>query len=208
MDSLKDVFNNKSVAFVSQAAVLENKNFGLEIDSYDLVYRTNVHLDINTKDYGSRCDVISVSAAFTHLIPNTNVKTIISFAESDFPAIVCSKSYRDAITDYWKKHLGVNIKNPTAGLIAYHITQDFGAKSINMYGITGYQNKNKEVVNHSEEKHYNDDYVNKLNRRKRNLKANMRNYLHHDFAAINKIWSHLLDKQLVVFDKYSMEYFS
>tara|TARA_B100001287_G_scaffold274753_1_gene280784 strand:+ start:4452 stop:5228 length:777 start_codon:yes stop_codon:yes gene_type:complete len=58
--TMRSILENKSVALVGPSASLIDQNLGEDIDSHDIVVRMNTyhHLLNNTKDYGSKVDIV------------------------------------------------------------------------------------------------------------------------------------------------------
>lgn len=207
----------KSVAFVAQAPIIEGKGLGAEIDSFDLVYRTNLYPMSNTADYGERCDIISVVKDNFPFIGRHNVQHIVHFDKISYKHragdqrrnhYFINERERKLIVEWCKIKFHVDIIDPTAGLVAWFLMHIYKAERIKFFGMTGYQNKHRQVVNHGEEKHYVDEYIDELKVRERLHKAQMATYDCHDFKAHNAVWRGLIREGLVDMDDYSWEYFN
>lgn len=199
-----EIFKDKTVAFVGLAPVIEGKGLGEQIDSYDVVYRTNF-LPKNTTDYGSKCDVISVLKDCFNLLDTHQVTNIVLFddIEIDRNKYLVTHEERAFIREKYIDQYGLDIIDATAGLIAYYLADKYEAKSFKFFGITGYQNLQGKVVNHSVVNHYSEEAYNMFGR----SRVNMAKYDCHNFANHNKILKSLLKSKKIEMDQYSLEYF-
>lgn len=205
---MRELFEGKKVAFVGMAPNIEGKGLGALIDTYDVVYRTN-QLPRNTKDYGSKCDVISVLTHHLHWEDWHRVDNVILFddADSDKNKYIVTVEERKEIRDKYLNLYALDIRDATAGLVAYHLATKFGCKSFKFFGVTGYQNDKGEIANHTEVRHYIDQCFDDKSEYERALTVDMKNYDCHDFAAQNTIFKHMLKDGLFEMDQYSERFF-
>lgn len=204
------VFKGKRVAFVGMAPILEGKGLGKEIDRFDAVYRTNF-LPQNKQDFGSKCSVISVlKDHFNLMYTHKNVKNVVLFDDIDLHKrekyLVTEQERRDIRAKYIAEY-GLDIRDATAGLVAYYLATKYKAKSFKFYGVTGYQNLEGEIVNHSGNNHYTQEIFDVLGGREFSLSVDMKNYDCHDFQAHNDLFRIFLKNQMIEMDQYSLEYF-
>lgn len=211
MRFLKD----RTVAFVAQTPIIEGAALGKEIDSFDFVFRSNLFPITNKADFGKRCDIISSTKDHYGILKKHKVPHVIHYDDIEDESLFTSDREfhlidareRARIRGWCLYYFGVDIKDATSGLVAWWICNRNQAKKIKMFGFTGYQNKEGVVVNHGEEKHYVDSYVESLGVREFNESVDMTNYDSHNFAAINYVWRQLLSLGLVEFDYFSTKYF-
>lgn len=207
---MKSVFEGRTVAFVGLAPHLIGKGLGAEIDSHDLVYRTNIFPVSYPEDYGAKCDVISLVSEFYHKIDTLPVKHILTF--DPFPphkaTYWITPQERLKLRGWCMLNYELDIIDGTAGMIAFWLCKKFGAKSIKFYGVTGYQDLSGNVVVHSEDwKHYTDEAYEESTGFEAAKKADMPNYDCHNFWNQNTIFRELLKIGDIDMDQFSREYF-
>lgn len=67
MSALHEMIKGKKVVFVGPATYMEGKGRGKQIDSQDVVIRTNDSFPLlknREQDYGSRCDILAMNCYF------------------------------------------------------------------------------------------------------------------------------------------------
>ena len=164
-EELKEFFNNKTVAIVGPAADLIGQNKGEEIDSHDIVCKLG--LMYNMKDhenYGEKMDVL-FNGCFPKIVSindfkNKNIKRVIN------PIKPCIPGIRDVHNrDIWKhyNHLKKNLTDikfnnigllsclfdnkyvgrATTGTFSLYFLLNMPIKSLSIYGMTWYKNKEK-----------------------------------------------------------------
>lgn len=214
MDILNKHFVNKSVAFVAQGPSIKGCKLGAEIDSFDVVVRTNFFPleNILTMDYGTRADVMSVLLAkyIKESWRELGVKLIIHYRPIDplskYPDIDYIRmdlNMRGEVTKEVTRLVGERIGQGTAGInFIYHCLK-CKPKRLKIFGITGYQNKHGEVVDHTEAAHY----VLKRSKIPRDKLKSMRNHPAHKFHAQNNYIRYLLKENKIELDQHSLKYF-
>ncbi len=214
--TIADLVKNKTVAFVGLAPSIKGKGLGKEIDSHDIVFRTNMynvpkHLHA---DYGKKTTVISMLKQYLHLIPEyikQGLKYIVTFEElKDYDAKanyrVADEDYRRAVATQMNEKIDTKLIWPTSGLLAYFLCK--GCESFKYYGITGYQNENGQIQNHNGNNNYIKEYTDFWGERKEELMSrNMVEDKYHNFKAHNEYMRYLIKNNLIEIDKYSHEYF-
>lgn len=207
---MESIFKGKTVAFVGLAPNILGKGLGPEIDSHDLVYRTNIFPVSNPEDYGSRCDIISLVSEYHDKIDTLDVKNILAFE----PFTVDKLTYwitpqeRLKLRGWCMLNYELDIIDGTAGMIAFWLCKKFGAKSIKFYGITGYQDLSGNVVVHSDDwKHYTDEAYGSKEVFEKSKLVDMPNYDCHNFWNQNTIFRELLKEGEIDMDEFSKEYF-
>lgn len=204
---MQKVFKGKAIAFVGLAPNIQGKGLGAEIDAHDLVYRTNVFPVPGPEDYGSRCDIISVIPDHIERMP-LDVKTLITFEPHPLSKYVVTEIERLKIRGWFMYHHELDIFDATAGMVALWLAKKWKAKSIKFYGVTGYQDKSGNVVNHSKDwTHYTEWAYDISGGRDRAFSADMPNYDCHNFWNINTIFRRLLAEGEIEMDQFSKEYF-
>lgn len=206
---MKKIFKGKTVAFVGLAPNILGKGLGPEIDSHDLVYRTNIFPVEHPEDYGTRCDIISLISEFHHKIDELGVKNIIAFEPFRIEKLVywVTPQERLKLRGWCMYHYGLDIIDGTAGMVAYWLCKKWGAK-IKFYGITGYQDLSGNVVWHSNDwKHYTDQAYGSEEGFEKAKKVDMPNYDCHNFWNQNTIFRELLKKGEIDMDPFSKQYF-
>ena len=197
------VFNksvkNKQVAFVGMAPNIKGKGLGSEIDSFDVVIRTNIFpIPVELQgDYGKKCDILALHVTNTH--KDYNVKTIITYKERE-GSILITKDDRLLVSDAVKKVTGKDPIYGTQGINMMYFCLEAGCSRFKFYGITGYQNKKCEVVEHHKAQHY-------VFRMKGSHKISMRNHPQHNFQVLNDYLRYMLKQGKIEMDEYSKEYF-
>jgi len=109
------------VAFVANTPLLEGLGLGEEIDSYDIVYRTNMWPVLNKKDYGSKTNVISVLREFHDRARSYDVETLVFCdydKKEDDGHVYLSREERKRCKNYLLNRYGFDVKWPTAGMMA------------------------------------------------------------------------------------------
>jgi hypothetical protein len=211
-----EFIRGKSVAFVCQSPILEGAGMGDEIDSFDFVYRTNLFCGDRAIDYGSRCDILAVAQDYFRFLEQSNVENIVHYDRLGSYAknvkgrhtFFFNSRERLAIRRWCIDCFDADIIDATSGLIAWWLCYLHGASRVKMFGMTGYQNMDGEVVNHTDHKHYNDSYVDALGVREKNSAVDMPTYDCHNFAAQNLVFRILIAKRLVEIDNQSKLYFT
>lgn len=209
---------DKTVAFVGMSPIIKGEGFGAEIDSFDIVYRTNMYplAESLHEDYGSRCDIISYQKYYLHLagqfynhgvliqVPHLSEKERSTFG---YPFFYVSRSDREAMAEKIKAAVGQNLLYPSSGLVAWFICA--GCRRFKYFGVTGYQDLSKKVANHSQVNHYIEEYKEIWGERKANiLSTKMENYHVHNFEAQNMYLSMLLKSGDIEMDLISKQYFT
>ena len=214
---MEQLIKNKRIAFVAMGASIKGKGLGKEIDSFDTVYRTNFypipeHLH---KDYGSRCDILSVLKGHYRqgTYANTGLNTLIRFSRMNCPKdeginyFLIGKKFRANSKRKIFEATGKNPRNPTKGLLAYFLCQKYGAKEIKFFGVTGYQNKDNKVCDYTDTFHYTEEYVKSLKTQKDLSVIDMANYKPHNFAVQNEFIVQEIKAGRLSIDPFSKEYF-
>tara|TARA_B100001093_G_C26852721_1_gene1025885 strand:+ start:1098 stop:1847 length:750 start_codon:yes stop_codon:yes gene_type:complete len=164
-EELKNYFKDKTVAIVGPASELIGQCKGTEIDNHDIVCKLGFSYDIKDhENYGKKNDVI-FSGCFPkyvniHNLKNKNIKKVICPIKSCIPGI------RDVHNrDLWKhyNYLKDNLKNidfynigllsckfdntyigrATSGTFGLYFLLNMPIKSLSIYGMTWYKNKEK-----------------------------------------------------------------
>lgn len=213
-----DLIKGKSVAFVGMSPCISGMGYGAEIDSFSIVYRTNMYPipDHLHGDYGQRCDIISLQKYYTEGAERyiqLGVQCVIPHITDDerknipYPFLYVSRQMRELMTCHIQGITGMKLMYPSSGLVAYFLCK--AAKKFKYFGVTGYQNEKKTVVGHNKYKHYIDDYMQTWgNRTGKILSTTMTNYPVHNFEAQNKFISILLGCGSVEMDEQSKLYFT
>jgi hypothetical protein len=165
---VKEWFENKSICIVGNASHLFERDYGKEIDSYDLVVRTNKGFyNLNKKSQGSKMDVLAYSH-FDLIKENlNNLKTdkLIQMSlkhrnknELKNTVYYPEKSYNELV-----EKLGHN--RPSTGLMIIDYILSCNPKSIDLYGFDfkktpTYYEKDREMEPHNF--HIEKKYVEKL----------------------------------------------
>lgn len=208
---LENYIKGKSVAFVGMAPTILNKGLGEEIDSHDIVFRTNMFPipDNLQQDYGKKCNIISFQKNYMNRINNIDVDINIVNWPRDFkkPVYLFGPVKKRIITEYIKTLTKIDINYPTAGLTAYMLSIAAGAKSFKYYGVTGYQDLNNNIVNHDNCNHCVEEYQNSWLDKEKILETNMLTGTSHNFKEENKFRKMLIEQGLCDIDEYSKPYF-
>jgi len=215
----KFTFKNKTVAFVGLAPHLKGAGLGAEIDSFDIVYRTNFYPlpEALHKDYGSRCDVIGMQSDYEPYVPTyvqNGVQCIVNYLKQldtkGASQIKVTAQVKKNIANVMEQLTGQKIQAPTAGVIAYFVSKMFKCKSFKYFGISGYQGKHKGIVkNHNGANNYIKEYLDfwRENDKGYLLKTNMRADKYHNFEAHNIFMKKLIESNLVEIDSLSKQFF-
>lgn len=216
MLEFKEYIKGKSVAFVGMAPSIVGKGLGKEIDSFDIVIRTNVFPipEDYRKDYGTKCEVISMlrSGAITpEAFVNNGVKWVIHYRPIHPIKYTDKLKYFDmtmTLRMALRKEIKNDLKNgfdpghPSAGVNIIGLLLKSSPARIKVFGITGYQNKQGEVVDHTEYRHY--IHYFKYNPASR---ISMRRHPSHHFQVQNDWIRLLLKTGKIQMDPFSREYF-
>lgn len=142
---MKGWFENKTVAIVGNAASLFDKEYGVEIDSHEVVVRLNkaamLYTNFNAeKSHGKRTDVWifwNTSEYKSQFAKYPNVKKMHAGHQARFLANIKHVDfvYPDVPNyDLLKRQAG-NHNNPTTGLIALDWITYCKPKSLDIYGF-------------------------------------------------------------------------
>ncbi len=213
---MKNVIQNKEIAFVGLAPNISGKKLGKEIDSFDVVIRTNIypvpeHL---REDYGTKCDVLSILKRkhfYKNITPfiKDGGKAIIYFdskvpVPKGFPCEFVPKRKRVKLSRYIKKEMdGADPKFATSGVNAYLICMQYNPKRFKYFGVTGYQNLDGSLIDTTKTEpyiYYAKDEGNNKRRQKEHHK-------HHNHRVLNNYMRKLLRENKIEMDQYSKEYF-
>jgi len=220
MKTLQEYIKDKSVCFVGMAPILMGKGTGEEINSFDVVCRTNVFpipADYQ-KDYGTKGDVISML-----YIKRTNPKI---FAENGVKWVIWHTVWKtnkrtpplsDEIKYYQlnerkineiragiSREIGFDPRHPSAGASIIYTVLQSQPKRLKLFGITGYQDKNGNVVDYFKgTQHYIPYFKSKI----RPGIVSMEHHPSHNFQVQNDWIRYLLKNGRVEMDPYSLEYF-
>ena len=202
------VIKNESVAFVGNAKTLIGTGLGAEIDSFDFVIRTNIYPipEERQKDYGSKCDILSVLHReqyfknITNFIADGGRMFFIYDKNTPIPKNICYIQHFDEDTRQARRHLILKVlkEDPnylTAGHEAMFFCLESGVKRFKFFGIDGYQSS-KGVLAES--------YSNYLYN---NLIPKPADNKFHNFAVLNKYVTFLLQNGIIEIDEYSKKYF-
>jgi hypothetical protein len=209
---LKNYIENKSVAFVGMAPTIVGKSLGAEIDSFDVVFRTNIIPipEQYREDYGSKCDVISMlrTSSIHPRFSSYGIKWVMHYPPIDKGKAPKDLNYyhmdvrqRNIIGREILKVTGKYPGHGTSGVNIITLVNQWKPKSLKVFGITGYQDKNGNVVDHHETKHYIDMFPVKPGI------TSMKRHPSHKLPAQNDYIRHLLRTNQISMDQYSMEYF-
>lgn len=151
--TFENYIKGKNVIIVGPAENIKGKRLGVDIDSYDVVIRTNgAHAIIEkyAEDYGRRCDVLYTNHFFTFNVLNSVIHNM-----NPKPKFICYKgtcrSYENkTINDIIFRKWDLGVSSELTGMYIIKEIQKLGAKSITVAGMDFYQNK---------ENVYNDAYL-------------------------------------------------
>jgi len=214
MSELHEYIKGKNAAFVGMAPNIMGKGLGDEINSFDLVFRTNIFPipEEYKVDYGSKCDVISMlksSAINPDVFSKGGIQWVIHYrpAAKYSPLI---NYYRMTIDERNKirikiyKEIGFDPKHGTAGINIIATVLKSEPKRLKLFGITGYQDKNGNVVDYFKgTQHYIPYFRSKI----RPGIVSMKHHPSHNFQVQNDWIRYLLKNGRVEMDPYSLEYF-
>lgn len=142
---MKEWFEGKTIAVIGNAMCLFDKNYGVEIDSHDVVVRMNKAAMLYTrqevsKSHGTKTDVWSFwntaeYKSFFNKIPK-HVKKMHAGHQGRTPGNLglVDFVYPDSLYKELKKHSG-NHNNPTTGLITLDYIYHCNPKHVNVYGF-------------------------------------------------------------------------
>lgn len=214
---LKDFVRGKSVAFVGLSPCIKGKGLGGEIDSHDIVYRTNMYPlpEDLWADYGKKCDIIAIQRRyrkFSGQYLSNGVKYLIPKlfdSERDIfhlPHFFVPMSERKVYGKEISKYTKMELFHPTAGMMAYFLT--LGCKSFKYYGVTMYQNESGKITNHTEFDHYIDEYKEFWGEGYDKFKTyQMDSDTSHNYEAHAKYIRHLIHTGKIDIDEYSGKFF-
>lgn len=195
-------FAGQSVAFVAGAPTIIGRNLGDEIDSHDIVMRSNLWPYGTPIDHGSRCDVLTcVRHHADHAPSDVEVWTYRNHPKSNR---VIQPLHRRTIADHYRYQYGVNLGWPTTGVLMMHIALTEGARSFKYYGITGYQNRDGDIVN---DQHYTDEWMDNVGGREYYQRTDYTTFSYHNFEEHNTLIRHLFKLNAIQIDQFSAEYF-
>jgi len=216
IDYLEKIIKGKTVAFVGMSPNIKDKNLGEEIDSFDIVYRTNfyplpTHLH---KDYGSKCNILALQLRYhPRIIEDKDIDLFITYNyckyahASQKKIINISNQKKYLLGKFMNKYVDGDARFPTAGMLAYFIAESFGCTRFKYFGITGYQNENKEIVNHGEYEHVIEEYKNSFIRRASILNTELIKAKYHNFQKENDFRRLIIKENICEIDEYSKKYF-
>jgi len=213
---IEPIIKNKEVAFVGMAPNIYGKGLGEEIDSFDVVVRTNIypvpqHLYI---DYGIKCDIFSILKR-PHFYKNIDkfVKaggSAIFYYHSAVPipkGIPCEligKEERLRFREHIKKEMnGQDPKFATAGVTAYLICAKYKPKRFKYFGITGYQNLDGSLIDTSKT----EPYIFYAEYEGNNKKRPKEKHKYHNHLVLNNYLRKLLREGKIEMDSYTEVYF-
>ncbi len=212
---LQEFIKGKTVCFVGMSPCIVGKGLGKEIDSFDVVLRTNIIPipDDYQVDYGTKCDVLSLlkTSAIHPRFSSYGIKWVIHYPPLDKGKAPKDLSYfhmdikqRNIVKSTIIKAVAQFPGHGTAGVNIITLVAGWEPKSLKAFGITGYQDKNGNVVDHGgETKHYIDYFP--LNPNKKYLPLSR--HPSHKLVAQNAYIRHLIKTGRLTLDPYSMEYF-
>lgn len=194
MREIQEYFQNKTVAFVGGAPHL--KGLGKEIDSFDIVWRSNLFPHGDAEDTGSRCDIITCVKDFASNAPKDSlVITYRPHPRSDF---LINSFQRLSISNYCRQIHGEDINQPTTGMISWYFATILGrCEKFKFFGITGYQKG----------KHYTDEWMEKIGGKEFYENADYQNHPNHNFDAQARVFRKLYEKRYLDMDDESKKYF-
>lgn len=180
--TFENYIRGKNVIIVGPSENIKNKGLGVDIDSYDIVIRTNgAHgiIEKYSEDYGSRCDILYTNHFFTFNVLNTVIHNM-----NPRPKFICYKGtygiYENkTINDITFRKWDLGVSSELTGMYIIKEIQKLGANSITIAGMDFYQNK---------ENVYNDAYLPKTfnyNYEKENRIHNYEN-VRNEFNALVK----------------------
>jgi len=216
IEYLENIIKGKTVAFVGMSPNIKDKNLGEEIDSFDIVYRTNfyplpTHLH---KDYGSKCNILALQLKYhQRIIENKDIDLFITYHYCQYAhasqnkIINISNKKKYLLGRFMNEYINGDVIFPTAGMLAYFIAESLGCSRFKYFGITGYQNENKEIVNHGEYEHVIEEYKNSFIRRETILKTEMKKVKCHNFQKENDFRRLIIKENICEIDEYSKKYF-
>jgi lipopolysaccharide biosynthesis glycosyltransferase/nitroreductase len=173
----KDLLNGKRVIFVGPSPILKGKKRGKEIDSYDIVVRTNNMLntlDLSPEleeDYGKRCDVLYVNItyerdSFSSWDVDNWVKRGLKFIKKKG-----SQTLKEDIPVKWSviKHNLPPEKGSSflIGLLLIYDILQYNIKSLYVTGIDAYE-KLPKLFEKNKSLEYVENYLPKFNISRRN----------------------------------------
>lgn len=210
---MNNYVKGKSVAFVAMGTTIEGKGLGKVIDSFDVVIRTNIFPipEQYQNDYGTRCNIISMlktSAIKPEMFSERGIKFVIhySFMEESRKSPLLGY-YHMTIkrrNDIKKDIIRLIAQNPghgTSGINIINTVLKCGAKSLTCFGMSGFQDKQGNLLEHNEAKHY----IGLIDVKK--ARYPIRRHPAHKFAVQNNYVRYLLKNKLITMDQHSLEYF-
>lgn len=214
MNTLNEFIQGKTVAFVGMAPNIMGKGLGDEINSFDLVFRTNIFPipEEYKVDYGSKCDVISMlksSAINPDVFSKGGIQWVIHYRPAakyspllNYYQMTIDK--RNEVRRGIMKDIGFDPKHGTAGINIIATVLKSEPKRLKLFGITGYQNKNGKVIDHLKgTQHYIPYFRTKI----RPGIISMERHPSHNFQVQNDWIRFLLKNKKIEIDSYSAEYF-
>lgn len=197
MREIREYFQNKSVAFVGGAPHLAGSGMGKEIDSFDIVWRSNLFPHCNPKDTGSRCDILTCIKDFASTAPkDALVITYRPHLRSDY---LINTFQRLSISNYCRDIFDEEINQPTTGMISWYFATILGrCSSFKFFGITGYQKVRT---------HYTEEWMQKVGGREFYDAADYENHPNHNFDAQARVFKKLYERGYLDIDELSKKYF-
>lgn len=151
MDELREFIEGKNIILVGPAPILKGKGKGVEIDSYDVVVRTNHMLTALDKDpslevdYGSRCDILFLNSYYVSLggklwdVPSWKKRGLKHFCTNTHRAFPPDLGVHVTRMPYAKNiHQGTAPKGLLLGVKATDFLLTYPIKSLTIDGIDGY----------------------------------------------------------------------
>ncbi len=206
---LKILVSGKRVAFVGLAPNIKGKGLGVEIDSFDVVIRTNIYPipEEQRGDYGQRCDILVLHIRYTNY--KYAVKNIMHYRKvaDKSPNInycLITKNDRRKVSKAVMAFTGKDPKWGTQGTNLMHFCIEAGCKEFKFFGITGYQNLKGELTDKG-------NYTAIAKPRKsQSIKrsAGVTKSPSHNHKVLNDYTRHMLKIKAIDMDEYSKEYFN
>jgi hypothetical protein len=211
---MNNYIKGKTVAFCGMAPCIVGKGLGEYIDSFDVVIRTNVFPvpERFVADYGKKCDIISMlrtSAIRGDVFADGGIKMVLHYPplaeEKKSPRLEyfhIDVALRNRIKVDIMNILGKNPGHGTAGINIVNLVLQCHPLTFQLFGVTGYQDKNGNVVDHHKgTSHYIDHF--KIPEKIGSLER----HPSHKLAVQNDYLRYLLSKDMIKMDQYSLEYF-
>ncbi len=210
--TLPEFIKGKTVCFVGMSPCIEGKKLGEEINSFDAVFRTNIIPipEQYREDYGTKCDVISMlrTSAIHPRFSSYGIKWVMHYPPIDKGKLPKDLNYfhvdvkqRNIVKSVIIQATSQYPGHGTAGVNIITLVAEWEPKSFKAFGITGYQDKNGNIMDHHEYRHYVDYF-----RIKPNI-LSMKHHPSHKLPAQNAYIRYLIKTGKLTLDPYSQEYF-